>query len=102
MDIKKVTVCPLGGTCEKIVGNEVHVCAWQMSFEGTNPQTQEKSSEKGCAMNWIPLLLVENTMQQKSTAAAVESFRNEMVEANLMALGINFRPLEFDNLKQVN
>jgi hypothetical protein len=30
-------------------------------------------------------LLVENSRQQKSTAAAVESFRNEMVESNAMS-----------------
>ena len=33
-------------------------------------------------MGWLPVLLVENSQQQRSTGAAVESFRNEMVKAN--------------------
>jgi hypothetical protein len=32
-------------------------------------------------MAWIPILLVENSQQQRSTSAAVESFRNEMAGA---------------------
>jgi hypothetical protein len=38
--------------------------------------------ENGCAMSWMPMLLIENSMQQRSTSAAVESFRNEMTTAN--------------------
>jgi hypothetical protein len=33
-------------------------------------------------MAWLPMLLIENSMQQRSTSAAVESFRNEMASAN--------------------
>jgi len=33
-------------------------------------------------MAWMPVLLIENAQQSRSTGAAVESFRNEMVEAN--------------------
>jgi hypothetical protein len=29
-------------------------------------------------MAWVPILLIENSAQQRSTAAAVESFRNEV------------------------
>jgi hypothetical protein len=38
-----------------------------------------------CADHWLPLLLVENSQMQRQTGAAVESFRNEMVEANVRA-----------------
>ena len=38
--------------------------------------------ENGCAMSWMPMLMIENSMQQRSTSAAVESFRNETVSAN--------------------
>jgi hypothetical protein len=30
----------------------------------------------------MPTLLIENSQQQRQTGAAVETFRNEMVEAN--------------------
>ena len=33
-------------------------------------------------MAMMPMMLIENARQQHSTAAAVESFRNEMVKAN--------------------
>jgi len=33
-------------------------------------------------MAWLPVLLVENAQQSRSTGAAVESFRNEMVNQN--------------------
>lgn len=38
--------------------------------------------EWDCAIIWQPVLLIENSSQQRATGAAVESFRNEMVKAN--------------------
>ena len=35
-----------------------------------------------CTMVMQPLLMIENSQQQRQTGAAVESFRNEMVKAN--------------------
>lgn len=37
-------------------------------------------------MNWLPVLLVENARVSRGTSAAVESFRNEMVDANKKVL----------------
>jgi hypothetical protein len=33
-------------------------------------------------MSWMPMLMIENSQQQRQTGAAVESFRNEMVKGN--------------------
>jgi len=85
MTIETVLTCPLGSKCEEIKDNKVHRCAWYTKLAGTNPNTGEKVDEHGCAITWLPVLLIENSMQQKSTAAAVESFRNEMV--NPQAVG---------------
>jgi hypothetical protein len=41
-----------------------------------------------CAIAALPMLLIENSQQQRGTAAAVESFRNEMVEGNNMHIRI--------------
>ena len=57
-------------------------CAWFMKINGKNPNDGKDVEEWGCAMAWLPVLLVENAQQSRSTGAAVESFRNEMVEAN--------------------
>lgn len=82
METKTVLTCPLGSKCEEIKNNQMHRCIWFTKLAGTNPNTGETVDENGCAMAWLPVLLVENSRQQMSTAAAVESFRNEMVDAN--------------------
>ena len=79
-EIKTLLTCPLGSKCEEIKDGAIHRCAWYTKLAGTNPNTGEVMDEHGCAMSWIPMLLIENSMQQRSTSAAVESFRNEMVQ----------------------
>jgi hypothetical protein len=79
MDVKPQLSCPLGSKCEEIKDNTMYRCAWFINLAGTNPNTGETIDERGCAMAWIPVLLIENSAQQRSTAAAVESFRNEVV-----------------------
>lgn len=51
-------------------------------IRGTNPNTGADVDEYGCAVAWMPMLMIENSQQQRQTGAAVESFRNEMVKAN--------------------
>jgi hypothetical protein len=56
-----------------------------MLVRGQHPQTGQEVDEWNCAMTWLPVLLIENSKQQRQTGAAVESFRNETVrnaEAN--------------------
>jgi hypothetical protein len=57
-------------------------CAWFIQVRGTNPNTGQEVDEWACSMAWLPMLMVENSQQQRHTSAAVESFRNEMVKAN--------------------
>ncbi len=57
-------------------------CSWFTLVRGTNPNTGKEVDEYACAIAWLPILLIENSQQQRSTGAAVESFRNEMVKAN--------------------
>ena len=70
--------CPLDGfnPCKQFD------CAWFMKIDGTNPNTGKPTEEWGCAMAWLPVLLIENAQQSRQTGAAVESFRNEMVASN--------------------
>lgn len=78
MKIEAKANCPLDGfnPCRQLD------CAWFMKINGTNPNTGKEVEEWGCAMAWMPMLMIENSQQQRSTGAAVESFRNEMVKAN--------------------
>lgn len=66
--------CPLGHTCE--------TCQWVVHLRGMNPQTGQEVDQQGCAIAWIPLLLVENSQQQRQTAASVDSFRDQMLASN--------------------
>jgi hypothetical protein len=78
MKIEPKTNCPLDGfnPCRQLD------CAWFMKVRGTNPNTGEELDDYGCSMAWLPVLMIENSQQQRQTGAAVESFRNEMVKAN--------------------
>lgn len=70
--------------CRELVA--IGECGRWMQIQGHNPNTGEPVSRYDCIDNWTPLLLIENSQQQRQTGAAVESFRNEMVKANGLAL----------------
>jgi hypothetical protein len=78
MKIEAKPNCPLNGfePCRQLE------CAWFMKIAGKNPNTGEDVDEWGCSIAWLPILMIENSQQQRQTGAAVESFRNEMVKAN--------------------
>ena len=57
-------------------------CSWFTQIRGMNPNTGEPVDEWGCAITWMPTLMIENSQQQRSTSASVESFRNEVVKGN--------------------
>ena len=78
MEIKPKSNCPLDNfnPCRQLD------CAWFIQVRGHNPNTGKEVDEWACSMAWMPMLMIENSQQQRSTGAAVESFRNEMVKAN--------------------
>lgn len=75
--MKKGNYCPL--LKKDCIENK---CQWFCQVRGINPNTGEPVDEWQCAVNLLPILLIENSKQQRSTAAAVESFRNETVVRN--------------------
>lgn len=78
MKLEPKANCPLDGfkPCRQLD------CAWFIKVRGNNPNTGEEIDDYGCSMAWLPVLMIENSQQQRQTGAAVESFRNEMVKAN--------------------
>ena len=77
MELKQGTYCPLiKKECIQLQ------CSWFSQVRGTNPNTGKEIDEYACAIAWLPVLLIENSNQQRQTGAAVESFRNEMVSSN--------------------
>jgi hypothetical protein len=57
-------------------------CAWYTRVQGYDMNSGAQVDSYECAIAWMPMLLIENSGQQRQTGAAVESFRNEMVKAN--------------------
>lgn len=77
MQLKQGNFCPLiKKDCVELK------CAWFTRIQGYDMNTGNQVDEYQCAVTLMPMLLVENSGQQRQTSAAVESFRNEMVKAN--------------------
>jgi hypothetical protein len=77
MELKPGSYCPL--IKKACIGLQ---CSWFTQLRGTNPNTGKEIDEWGCAMTWLPVLLVENAQQSRQAGAAIESFRNEVVAFN--------------------
>ena len=78
MKIETKANCPLDNfnPCRELQ------CAWFIQVRGHNPNTGKEVDEWACSMSWLPILMIENSQQQRQTGAAVESFRNEMVNSS--------------------
>lgn len=60
-----------------------HKCAFYVSINGTNPNTGEVINKWDCSVSWMPFMMMEASQKANQAAAAVESFRNEMVDAQV-------------------
>jgi hypothetical protein len=77
----KNILCPATAfkkTCRELCGD----CPKFVHIAGVNPNDGQPVEKFGCVDSFIPMLLIENSQQQRQTGAAVESFRNEMTKAN--------------------
>lgn len=78
MFAKKPTspICPLiKGECLK------EGCQFWTHIMGQHPQTQSEVDMHDCAVRWLPVLMIETSKETRQAAAAVESLRNENVNA---------------------
>jgi hypothetical protein len=57
-------------------------------MRGSNPNTGAEIDEWGCAVTWLPVLLVENAQQSRQAGAAIESFRNEMSDSHRASVAV--------------
>ena len=64
-----------------------HQCRWYIQIMGTMPQTGEQKAEWGCAVEWLPVLLIDNAKETRQAAAAVESSRNEAARTSAVLAG---------------
>jgi len=75
--LEQGTYCPL--VKKECLGTK---CAWFTRVQGVDKNTGKDVDEYQCAIAWMPMLLVENSGQQRQTGASIDSFRNEVVKAN--------------------
>ncbi len=61
-----------------------HDCMQWIQIMGTNPNTGQEVSEWGCAISWIPVLLIEGSQQTRQAGAAIESLRNIVATPQLL------------------
>jgi hypothetical protein len=74
MELKKGCFCPfIKKDCIQMQ------CALFTCVRGTDVNTGKEIDEWGCAMGWLPMLLINTANESRKTCAATESFRNEMV-----------------------
>tara|TARA_B100000902_G_C26536134_1_gene540244 strand:+ start:118 stop:405 length:288 start_codon:yes stop_codon:yes gene_type:complete len=73
-------------------------CSWFTQVRGNDPQTGKEIDEWGCAVTWMPVLLIENSQMQRQTGAAVESFRNETVN---IATQLKQPPKQINMIKDI-
>ena len=80
---------PSGTFCPFVQGECVQFkCVMWTQLRGKHPQTGEPVDDWDCAVKWLPILLIEGAQETRQAAAAIESFRNEMVRANQLALSL--------------
>lgn len=96
MQLKQGTFCPL--IKKDCIGIQ---CNWFTQLRGTNPNTGAEIDEWGCAIVWMPIMMIENAQQQRQTGAAVESFRNEMVKANQSSINILEKAVEISKVPYI-
>lgn len=89
MELKPKNYCPLlKKQCIELD------CAWFSLVRGQNPNTGKEVDEWACSIAWLPVLLIENSQQQRQTGAAVESFRNEVTAANQLITATEVKKLK--------
>lgn len=96
MELKNGNYCPL--IKKDCIGLQ---CSWFTQVRGINPNTGKDVDEWSCAIVWLPVLLIENSQQQRSTGAAIESFRNEMVKSNETTVQVLLSQIDQSEIKLV-
>ena len=84
---ERIGDCPLGAKCQEIKDDILYRCPWYVKVRGQDPQSEEALDESRCAIAWMPVLQIEQSLYERQTGAAVESFRNKVVDQNDKLLG---------------
>jgi hypothetical protein len=80
----RIADCPLGAKCEEVkteAGKQyIARCPWYVQVRGVDNNTGKEIDNWGCAIAWMPTLMINTANESRKGVAATESFRNEMVK----------------------
>ena len=76
--------CPLGAKCEDVKNIDgrpvLFRCPWYVQVRGLDVNTGAEVDNWGCAIAWMPALMINTANEARKGAAATETFRNEMTK----------------------
>lgn len=82
----RIADCPLGAKCEEVKTDNgkqyIARCPWYVQVMGVDNNTGQPVHNWGCAIAWMPALMINTANEARQGAAATESFRNEMAKQN--------------------
>lgn len=91
----RVSDCPLGAKCEEVKtenGRQIlYRCPWYVEIRGVDNNTGKDTENWGCAIAWMPALMINTANESRKGVAATESFRNEVVSRRN---ALQIKPLE--------
>jgi hypothetical protein len=91
MELKKGSFCPfIKKDCIQMQ------CALFTCVRGIDPNTGKEIDDWGCAMGWLPVLLINSANESRKTTAATESFRNEMVNQGQQTQKVLLQAMEIE------
>jgi hypothetical protein len=74
--------CPLGAKCEEVKTENgkqyIARCPWYIKVAGFDANSGKEVEDWGCAIAWMPTLMINAANESRKGVAATESFRNEM------------------------
>jgi hypothetical protein len=76
--------CPLW---KKPMEQVCHTCPWWMHLRGRDDNKGGEIDQWGCAVAFLPGLLITNATMTRGAAAATESLRNDLVAGVVEAVG---------------
>ena len=71
--VKSDSICPL---MKKPMHKVCDKCAWLTEIKGQHPQTGDPIDRWGCAIGWLPMLLLENSKLTMSGNESMQAVRN--------------------------
>jgi len=69
-------ICPLH---KQDMSEVCHKCPWWTKLQGAHPSTGERIDEWGCAVTWLPILLIEGAKETKTVGAEIARHNNELM-----------------------